>query len=93
MENNVKVFKLITGEEVVARSKKNPDGSISLDLPLIYEPIETKQGENWSGTLVPWLKTSADGMVEIFPSHIVLEANPTREVEKHYLSALTGLTL
>ena len=93
MENDVKVLKLVTGEEVVARVKKNSNGLITLDQPLMYEPIKTKRGEDWSGTLVPWLKTSLDGTMSIPPEHILFEGNPTKEVERYYLSSVTGLTL
>ena len=93
MENDVKVLKLVTGEEVVARVNKTFDGLMHLEKPLIYEPIKTKRGEDWSGTLVPWLKTSLDGVMSIPPEHILFEGNPTKEVERYYLSSVTGLTL
>ena len=93
MENDVKVLKLVTGEELVSRVLKPSNGFIILDKPMIYQSIKTKQGEDWSGTLVPWLKTSLDGVMSIPPEHILFEGNPTKEVERYYLSSVTGLTL
>ena len=93
MTNDVKVLKLVTGEELVGRVKRNSNGSIILDQPLMFQSIPTKQGEDWSGTLVPWLKTSLDGMMSIPPEHILFEGNPTKEVERYYLSTITGLLL
>ena len=93
MTNDVKVLKLVTGEEVVARVKKNSNGLISLDQPLMFQSIPIKKGEDWSGTLVPWLKTSIDAKMEILPEHILFEGNPTKEVETYYLSSITGLYL
>ena len=77
----------------MGRVSKKENGSITLAEPLMFQPIETKQGEDWSGTLVPWLKTSEDETMTILPEHILFEGNPTVEVEKYYLSSLTGLFL
>ena len=93
MENDVKVLKLVTGEEVVGRVSKMSNGLISLDQPLMFQSIPIKKGEDWSGTLVPWLKTSIDDKAEIPPEHILFEGNPTKEVERYYLSTITGLLL
>ena len=65
MINDVKVIKLVSGEEVIARVTKRTEDSITLYHPLMYRAIVTKRGENWSGTLIPWLKTSHDKEMKI----------------------------
>ena len=93
MENDVKVLKLVTGEELVGRIRRDSNGLVILDKPLMFQSIPIKEGEDWSGTLVPWLKTSIDAKMEILPEHILFEGNPTKEVETYYLSSITGLYL
>ena len=90
---DVKVLKLITGEEIIARVTERDAGFITLYRPLMFQTIVTKKGEDWSGTLIPWLKTSLDEKMIIPSEHILFESNPTDEVEKYYLSSITGLIL
>jgi len=92
MSNTVRVVKLITGEELVGRVIHLTGGSISLDRPMMFKSIPTVEKEDWSGTLIPWLKTSKSKQIVIPLEHIIFEGEPTEEVEKHYLSWVTGLT-
>ena len=88
----VKVLKLITGEEVVGRVHRE-FGMVILEKPLMLQIIETQAGEDWSGTLVPWLKTSDDEIMSIPPEHVLHEGNPTTEVDQYYLATVVGIVL
>ena len=97
MSNDVKVLKLITGEEVITRvigrDADSSTGLITLNKPMLLQMIPTKQGESWSATLIPWLKTTKSEKVTISTEYVLVEDDPTNEVERDYLSTITGLTL
>ena len=97
MENNVKVLKLITGEEVITkvigRDAGSSTGLITLNKPMLIQTIPTKQGESWSATLIPWLFSTKSEKVTISTEYVLVEDDPTNEVERDYLSTITGLTL
>ena len=93
MVNDVKVLKLITGEELIARVTKGDVDLITLDKPMKVQSIPTKQGEHWSATLLPWMKVAKGEKITISTEYILAEDDPAEEAEKDYLSVVTGLTL
>ena len=97
MENNVKVLKLITGEEVITRVIRRDAGSltglITLNKPMLIQMIPTKQGESWSATLIPWLKTTKSEKVTISTEYVLVTDEASDQTEKNYLQVITGLTL
>ena len=93
MTNDVKVLKLITGEEVIAKVTKGNTGLITLNKPIMLQLIPTVRGVNWSATLIPWLKLTNNEKVTISTEYILIEDDPTEEAKKNYLSLVTGLTL
>ena len=97
MVNDVKVLKLITGEEVITRvigrDAGSPAGLITLNNPMLLQMIPTKQGESWSAVLVPWLKSTNGEKVTISTEYVLVEDDPTNEAERNYLSIISGLTL
>ena len=93
MANDVKVLKLITGEELIARVTKGDVDLITLNKPMKVQSIKTKQGERWSATLIPWMKVAKCEKITISTEYILAEDDPVEESEKDYLSIVTGLTL
>ena len=92
MTNDVKVLKLITGEEIITRITEGGVGLIILDKPMILA-----HAANGKIILIPWMrasKTLAESeKVTISSECILVEDVPLKDIEKNYLSTVTGLTL
>ena len=96
MANDVKVLKLITGEEVMARvSDDLTDGGglIILDNPMTLQAVPTNQQGQMGFALVPWLMSGKSTKITISIDHIIAQDDPKDKTEKNYLEKVTGLTL
>ena len=95
MANDVKVLKLITGEEVIARvtEEKNVD-LITLEKPMTLQmmPPNTSTGQ-MGFALVPWMKAAKNDKTTISIEHILVEDEASEQTEKNYLQLVTGLSL
>jgi hypothetical protein len=93
MESDVKVLKLITGEELITRLTKK-EKVYSLDKPMMLRTVPTSSGTGQIGfALVPWLVSGNNQTVEVECIHIIAEDDSRDQVSKNYLEAVTGLTL
>ena len=97
MANNVKVLKLITGEEVITRVTESDHDLITLDRPMILTTIPNHQTKQLAITMIPWIQTIKnvvkEGKVTFSKEYILVEGDPTETLERKYLSTITGLTL
>ena len=95
MANDVKVLKLITGEEVIARTKEgeNPD-LVSLEKPMILQMLPPNTTTGQVGfAMIPWMKAAKNEKVLISTEHIIAEDDASEQTEKNYLQVVTGLSL
>ena len=95
MANDVKILKLITGEEVIARvtEEKNVD-LITLEKPMTLQMIPPTTSTGQVGfALVPWMKAAKNEKVTISTEHIIAEDEASEQTEKNYLQLVTGLSL
>ena len=95
MTNDVKVLKLITGEEVIARvtEEKNVD-LITLEKPMTLQMLPPNTSTGQVGfALVPWMKAAKNEKVTISTEHIIAEDEASEQTEKNYLQVVTGLSL
>ena len=95
MANDVKVLKLITGEEVIARvtEEKNVD-LITLEKPMTLQMIPPNTSTGQMGfALVPWMKAAKNEKVTISTEHIIAEDEASEQTENNYLQVVTGLSL
>ena len=95
MANDVKVLKLITGEEVIARTKEgeNPD-LVSLEKPMILQMLPPNTTTGQVGfAMIPWMKAAKNEKVTISTEHIIAEEEASEQTEKNYLQVVTGLSL
>ena len=95
MANDVKVLKLITGEEVLARISddlSNGDGLIILNKPMTLQPVPGQAGQ-MGFALVPWFISGKNENITISIDHVIAQDEPNTKSEKNYLAAVTGLTL
>jgi hypothetical protein len=93
MANDVKVLKLITGEEVIARVSTESSNLLILDKPMILQMMPANQQGQVGFAIVPWLMAGNSEKITISTEHILAEDVVKSEVEKNYLANVTGLTL
>ena len=93
MANDVKVLKLITGEEIITRLTRK-EKVVSLNKPMMLRTVPATSATGQIGfALVPWLVSGNNQTVEIESIHIIAEDDSRDQVSKNYLEAVTGLTL
>ena len=95
MVNDVKVLKLITGEEVLARISddlSNGDGLIILNKPMTLQAVPG-QGGQVGFALVPLFMSGKNENITISIDHVIVQDDPKAENLKAYLTSITGLTL
>ena len=95
MVNDVKVLKLITGEEVLARVSddlSNGDGLIILNKPMTLQAVPG-QGGQVGFALIPLFMSGKNENITISIDHVIAQDEPNAKSEKNYLAAVTGLTL
>ena len=95
MANDVKILKLITGEEVLARISddlSNGDGLIILNKPMTLRAVPG-QGGQVGFALIPLLMSGKNENITISIDHVIAQDEPNTNAEKNYLAAVTGLTL
>jgi len=93
MANDVKILKLITGEEVMARVTEGNNGLITLDKPMTLQAVPTNQQGQMGFALVPWLMSGKSDTITISTDHIIAQDDPQAQAEKNYLSQISGLVL
>ena len=96
MANDVKVLKLITGEEVITRvtEEENNYSLITLEKPMTLQMIPPTTSTGQIGfALVPWMKAAKNEKVIISTEHIIAEDEGSEQTQKNYLQLVTGLSL
>ena len=94
MANDVKVLKLITGEEVMARiSNDLSDGGglVTLDKPMTLQPVPGQAGQ-MGFALVPWFMSGKNENITISIDHVMAQDEAKPEVKKFYLDSVNILT-
>jgi len=92
MANDVKVLKLITGEEVIARVTEE-NNLITLEKPMTLQMMPPTSTGQVGFALVPWMKAAKNEKVTISTEHILVEVEASDQSEKNYLQVVTGLSL
>ena len=94
MANDVKVLKLITGEEVIARVIEEKNNLITLVKPMTLQMIPPTASTGQMGfALVPWMKAAKNEKITISTEHILVEDEASEQTQKNYLQVVTGLSL
>ena len=94
MANDVKVLKLITGEEVIARATEEENNLITLEKPMTLQMIPPNTSTGQMGfAMVPWMKAAKNNKVTISIEHILVTDEASDQTEKNYLQVVTGLSL
>ena len=94
MANDVKVLKLITGEEVIARVSKEHSDLLTLEKPMTLQMIPPNTSTGQMGfALVPWIKAAKNDKTTISIEHVLVTDEASSQTEKNYLQVITGLSL
>lgn len=93
MANDVKVLKLITGEEVIARITEEENNLVSLKQPMTLQMLPPTSTGQVGIALVPWMKSAKNEKVTISTEHVLVTDEASDQSEKNYLQIVTGLSL
>ena len=94
MANDVKVLKLITGEEVIARVTEEKNNLITLEKPMTLQMLPPNTSTGQVGfAMVPWMKAAKNEKITISTEHILVEDEASEQTQKNYLQVVTGLSL
>jgi len=94
MANDVKVLKLITGEEVIARVSEEHNDLLTLEKPMTLQMMPPNTSTGQVGfALVPWIKAAKNDKTTISIEHILVTDEASDQTEKNYLQVITGLSL
>jgi len=94
MTNDVKVLKLITGEEVITRIIEEENNLITLKNPMTLQMIPPNTSTGQVGfALVPWMKAAKSEKATISIDHVLVTDEASDQTEKNYLQVVTGLSL
>jgi len=95
MANDVKVLKLITGEEVIARiSEEERSDLLTLEKPMTLQMIPPTTSTGQVGfAMVPWIKAAKNDKVTLSIDHVLVTDEASKQTETNYLQVVTGLSL
>ena len=93
MAIEVKVLKMISGEEILARTKSE-NTLVILNKPLLLTQMpDPSQPGRMAFGLVPWIISAVEEDTVVSVDHIIAQLPAKSEIEKMYLSQTSGLSL
>ena len=89
--NEIKVFKLLNGDEIIAEVvKQGPNWTIKKIRMVLMQ--QTQQGIGLG--LLPWLATNINDEFELFPTSLMgVPFEPEENLKKEYLQQTTGIAI
>ena len=93
MANDVKVLKLITGEEVIARVTEEHNDLLTLEKPMTLQMMPPTSTGQVGFALVPWIKAAKNDKTTISIEHVLVTDEASKQTETNYLQVITGLSL
>ena len=93
MANDVKVVKLITGEEIITRVTEEENNLITLKNPMTLQMLPPTSTGQVGSALVPWMKAAKNDNMTISIEHVLVTDEASDQSEKNYLQVVTGLSL
>ena len=85
-ENQIVSFKLVNGDEIVAKVvEENADGFT------VSKPCTVMPSQQGIGLLQSLFTSNLDENVVIDKKHIMLHAETIKDIENHYLKTTTGI--
>ena len=93
MVKEVKVLKLLSGEEIITRIKSLDDDSDKYvcEKPMITQPVPIQGGQMAMG-MSAWMFAGNIDEVENARSSVIAITSAKREIENKYIEMITGIT-
>ena len=93
--NHVYLYKLVTGEEIIARSEEivnyNNINILLINRPMVLQMVP--QGDRVGMALMPWMMSAKDDTVSLIGASITAISTPKQELENSYLQQVSGINL
>lgn len=93
MSDTVKVFKFISGQEVVAKVQDRTDSHVIVTSPLALQPHRQDPSGSVGIALVPFSWGGKSENVALNNSHILCELDADEYLSSQYLAGLAGLSI
>lgn len=92
MGYNVYTFKLITGEEIIAKSEKELDNWYESDIITIQSPLVLIQTQQGIGAM-PWVGSGETDSVKLRSSQIIAIVESKEEVKSMFIKSTSGIDI
>jgi len=89
MKNNVKVLKLITGEEVIAELTQNQFGTLFLETPLVVQQAPPDESGRMGLSLIPWSLSGKTEKVTLENKNVLVILEATDVMTDNYNSVIS----
>ena len=89
MKNNVKVLKLVTGEDVISELTQNQDGTLLLENPLVVQQAPPDESGRLGLSLIPWSLSGKTEKVVLEAKNILAILEVTDEMAVNYNSVIS----
>ncbi len=93
MVKDVKVLKLINGEEIITRLEEGDNGLLILEEPRVVQAMPPNSAGRVGIGFVPWSVCAKLDKVILENKHVMVILEPKKDMETNYLSGITGLSL
>ena len=96
MKDNIKHFKLSTGEEVVARFDKFDSATNQKTLYIVKPTVLTLNPQNGQAMLIPWLMSMdvhSSDPVTVSQDQIVAMYKPSKGIADVYMQGSSGIAM
>ena len=85
MTTNIKIFRLTTGEDIIADKTKDTDGTLThLKSSFVIIPTQKAPGAPVNLQLTPYMPYTNDQTVVLHNDKIMAEVSPKTEIENSY---------
>ena len=86
--NDVATFKLVNGDEIVAKVVEKHDDRVKIERPFVVIPNQNGLG------IMPVLFSVDNGKpIEILRQHIMMMALTSEAIKNHYVQTTTGIAI
>jgi len=92
MKNEIKVLKLVTGEEIITRMTEGLNGSLLLDRPMLVQLKSRDMSGNAVINIVHWSFVGNTENVTLESNCVLAIFKATPDGEKNYLISITNVT-
>jgi hypothetical protein len=89
MKNNVKVLKLVTGEDLITRVTEEQDGIFFIEYPMIVQQAPPDESGRMSLSLIPWSLSGKTEKVVLEAKNILAILEVTDEMAVNYNSVIS----